>query len=533
MVRDLDLNAIRLEGKLETDAFYRLADEQGILVLAGWCCCDVWERWAQWTPENYSVAGASLRAQMLRLRSHPSPLVWLNGSDNPPIPKVEQMYLDIEREMHWPNPTLSSATARATTVSGETGVKMTGPYDYVAPSYWLTDPGKRGGAWGFNTETSPGPAIPVVSSLRQFLPAADLWPRGEDWEYHNGSGGFANTQIFDAAMQKTYGEPHTLEEYERFAQAMAYDGERAMFEAYARNKYRSTGVVQWMLNNAWPSMIWHLYDYYLAAGGGYYGARKACEPLHVQYSYDDHSVVVVNSTYEARPELNVASTVYDLELHPVYRHEAKLDAAADSSNRVFEIPADILTSSDALHFVRLTLRDAAGREVSDNFYWIPASLAQFDWAHGDYRYTPMLEQPDMTVLKDLPRSHVVIEDVERERDGNVRLRLRNDSQALAFQIALRALDAKGEPVLPAFWSENYVSLLPGEEQTVTVHVSEYSDAQIAAIDVAGWNANVLRVPIGHGVKREHRNQEVAGVPLRASASASQPRRSDSAGMLDR
>jgi exo-1,4-beta-D-glucosaminidase len=528
MVRDLHLNAIRLEGKLETDAFYRLADEHGILVIAGWCCCDVWERWAEWKPENYAVATASLRAQMLRLRGHPSLLVWLNGSDNPPIPKVEQMYLDIERDTHWPNPTLSSATARATSVSGESGVKMTGPYDYVAPSYWLADPGKHGGAWGFNTETSPGPAIPVTSSLRRFLPASSMWPPGEDWQYHNGSGGFAVTTVFDTAMQQSYGEAHSLAEYEHFAQAMAYDGERAMFEAYARNKYRSTGVVQWMLNNAWPSMIWHLYDYYLDAGGGYYGARKACEPLHVQYSYDDHSVVVVNSTYAAAPGLNVAGTVYDLQLHPVYQHETKLDASADSSKRVFEIPADILTSGGALHFIRLMLKDASGREVSDNFYWIPAKLAEFDWQHGDYRYTPMSSQPDLTALKDLPHAHVTVEAAKREADGHVTLRLRNDSQ-----IALQALDTHAGPVLPAFWSENYVSLLPGESQSVTVRSSEHGGAPISAIDLTGLNVSDQRIAVGRETGKHRSSQEEARLPFRASASASQPRRIDSAGTLDR
>jgi exo-1,4-beta-D-glucosaminidase len=201
----------------------------------------------------------------------------------------------------------------------------------------------------------------VQSSLRQFLPAAALWPRGEDWQYHDGSGGFANTAVFDAAMQQSYGEAHSLTEYEQAAQAMAYDGERAMFEAYARNKYASTGVVQWMLNNAWPSMIWHLYDYYLDAGGGYYGARKACEPLHVQYSYDDRSVVVVNSTYAGVPGLHVKAAVYDLKLRQVYEHETAVDAKADSSDRVFDIPEEILSNSGDLQFIRLSITDAAGR----------------------------------------------------------------------------------------------------------------------------------------------------------------------------
>ena len=532
MVRDLHLNAIRLEGKLETDSFYRLADEQGILVMAGWCCCDIWERWPKWTPENYTVAAASLRSQMLRLRSHPSLLVWLNGSDNPPISRVEQMYLDIERELHWPNPTLSSASARATEVSGRSGVKMTGPYDYVAPSYWLTDPGKRGGAWGFNTETSPGPAIPVASSLRRFLPAASLWPPDANWLYHDGSGKFDNTEVFDAAMRQTYGESHSLAEYERTAQAMAYNGERAMFEAYARNKYDSTGVIQWMLNNAWPSMIWHLYDYYLAAGGGYYGARKACEPLHVQYSYDDRSVVLVNSTYAGVPGLHVKATVYDLQLKPVFDREISLEARPDSSIRAFSIPADALNGN--LHFVRLTLTDSRGLEMSSNFYTIPAKLAEFDWDRGDYRYTPALQEPDLTALKDLPRAHVVAELLRSGSDGLIKIRLRNDSPRLAFQIALQALDKDQDAVDPVFWSDNYISLMPGESRMLTVRRSAFGGPQIAAVTLTGWNIKSERLRVTAISGASPSDQETAALPFsRASASESQPRRSDDAGIADR
>ena len=172
----MHLNAIRLEGKLETEDFFRLADEQGILVMLGWCCCDQWEHWDKWTAENHTVSAASLRSQMLRLRHHASLLVWLNGSDNPPPADVEKAYLDIEAETHWPNPVLSSASQTPTTVTGKSGVKMTGPYDYVAPSYWLTDTNRYGGAYGFNTETSPGPAIPTLSSLKKFIPESSIWP---------------------------------------------------------------------------------------------------------------------------------------------------------------------------------------------------------------------------------------------------------------------------------------------------------------------------------------------------------------------
>ena len=111
-VRDMHLNTIRLEGKLENDRFFDRADEEGILVLAGWCCCDAWEQWGKWKPENRAIAAASLRDQIRRLRNHPSVLAWMNGSDNPPPADIEQMYIDILKELEWPTPYVSSATAK-------------------------------------------------------------------------------------------------------------------------------------------------------------------------------------------------------------------------------------------------------------------------------------------------------------------------------------------------------------------------------------------------------------------------------------
>ncbi|HEX8712555.1 MAG TPA: glycosyl hydrolase family 2, partial [Terracidiphilus sp.] len=357
MVRDMHLNTLRLEGKLETDDFFNLADQEGILVMAGWCCCDHWERWASWTPEDLSIATASLRAQMLRLRHHPSLLVWLNGSDNPPPAEVENAYLKVESETHWPNPILSSASAKPTTVTGESGVKMTGPYDYVEPSYWYLGT-HYGGASGFNTETSPGPAIPSLASRKKFLPDPEAWPPSADWSLHYGGGSFTSLNVFDAAMDAIYAKPENAADYTRIAQTMEYDSERAMFEAYSKNKYDSTGVIQWMLNNAWPSMIWHLYDYYLDAGAGYFAVKKACEPLHIQYSYDDQSVVVVNSTYQPASGLHAAVQVYNLDWKQLYSDRAVVNAAADSSQRVFVIPQALFSGADRLFFIHLTLTDA-------------------------------------------------------------------------------------------------------------------------------------------------------------------------------
>jgi exo-1,4-beta-D-glucosaminidase len=253
----------------------------------------------------------------------------------------------------------------------------------------------------------------------------------------------------------------------------------------------------------------------------------------VQYSYDDRSVVVVNSTYAGVPGLHVKAAVYDPKLRQVYEHETAVDAKPDSSDRVFNIPEETLSNSGDLRFVRLSMTDAAGRAVSENFYWIPAKLAEFDWQKRDYRYTPALREPDLTALKQLPHAHLTVQSARREADGGVLLRLRNDSQALAFQIALHALDEHASAVTPAFWSDNYVSLLPGESKTFTVRSSAHSGARVSAIELTGWNVSDERVMV-RGAEKKRRDQETAALPFaRASASSSQPRRSDSAGMLER
>ncbi|HEY7514257.1 MAG TPA: sugar-binding domain-containing protein, partial [Vicinamibacteria bacterium] len=233
--REMGLNTIRLEGKLESDLFYDLADEYGILVMPGWCCCDQWELWDKWDAEDHEVAPASLHDQILRLRNHPSVLVWMNGSDFAPPERVERAYLDVLEKLAWSKPILSNATDAKGPVSGPSGVKMRGPYDYVAPSYWLTDT-KNGGAFGFATEIGPGGAVPPLESLKKMLPADHLWPIDDVWNFHAGGDEFRNLDRFTAALAARYGPSADVEDYARKAQALTYEGERAMFEAYARNK---------------------------------------------------------------------------------------------------------------------------------------------------------------------------------------------------------------------------------------------------------------------------------------------------------
>ncbi len=494
---DMNLNTIRLEGKIESDHFFELADRTGMLVMAGWCCCDFWEKWRSWSDEDKNIAAESLRSQLLRIRAHPSVVMWLNGSDNPPVAEVEQTYLEVEQQVHWPTPVVSSATQKRAEFSGRSGVKMTGPYEYVPPSYWLEDK-KNGGAYGFNTETSPGAAIPPPQSIRKFIPADHLWPIDEYWNFHAGGGEFKNLKRYTDALDRRYGPSSSMEEYSLKSQAAAYEGERAMFEAYVRNKYASTGVIQWMLNNAWPSMIWHLYDWYLMPGGGYFGAKKANELLHVQYSEDDNSVYVTNSLYQPFPNMKARAQVLNLDASVKFEKEAQVDVGPDSSTRVLTIPA--LEGLSPTYFVRVWLMDGSGKTVSDNFYWRSTKPDILDWENSKWFYTPAKQLQDLTALKTLPIVALTASATALAQQGEtiMQIRVKNRGKALAFQIHLRVTNAAGEDVLPILFEDNYFPLFPGEERMVTARFDSSLLATAPNVVVEGWNVQPAKVQAREG-----------------------------------
>jgi exo-1,4-beta-D-glucosaminidase len=427
--------------------------------------------------------------------------MWLNGSDNPPPPDVEQMYLDVEKELLWPNPVVSSATGKQTTVTGDSGVKMTGPYEYVAPSYWEVDtpqgqpdrkqcnPGGCGGGYGFNTETSMGPAVPPVESIRAMVGKDHMWPIDDVWNYHAGGGQFKTIGVFSDALANRYGKSDNVQDFAMKSQMQTYEGVRAMYEAYSRNKYQATGVIQWMLNNAWPSMIWHLYDYYMRPGGGYFGAKRAMEALHPIYGYDDHSIWVVSGQYEDAKGLKLTTRVYNLDTTEKFTQENSVDAPADSTAKIFTLP-DIADLSPT-YFLALRLEDSTGKLVGSNFYWLSTKLETLDWAKATWWMTPTASYADFTTLSQLPKIKLKVAH-RSERKGEEEIThviLQNPSKSLAFFVRLKVdKGAKGEEILPVIWEDNYISLMPGEkrEVTATYRASELG-AATPSVQVSGWN----------------------------------------------
>ena len=489
---DLHLNTLRLEGNYENDRFFHQTDSLGILVMTGWVCCDAWEEWSKWGPEQHSIAAASLRAQVRRLRGHPSVFVWLNGSDNPPPADVEQMYLAIEQQEAWPNPTVSSASAKPTTVTGPSGVKMTGPYDWVPPSYWMQD-STHGGAWAYNTETSPGAAVPPIESMRRMIPAQDIkWPLDTVWFYHAAGGQFTHLlDRFNTALSTRFGSPTTADDYTMTSQLMTYEGERAMFEAYRRNEYVSTGIIQWMFNNAWPSIYWHLFDWYLRPAGGYFGAKKANEPVHVLFSYDDRSVAVVRSGADRAPlrGVHVRARLLGVDGSEKFTRDTVIDIPADSSMRVFILPEP--SGVTGAYFADLRLTASDGRPISNNFYWLstrPDVLSD----SSTWYMTPVNHYADYTALRSMPQAAVNASArfTSSGGKGTARVTLRNPGKSIAFLLRLQVTGRGGEEALPVLWEDNYVSLLPGETRVLsaTYNTRDLGGAPPRVV-VTGWNVH--------------------------------------------
>lgn len=502
--RDLNLNSLRLQGKLENEYFYSLADRYGILLLPGWSCCDFFEHWNQWDEEDYTVAQASLHDRLLELRNHPSVLAWLMGDDNPPARRAEAMYLQVIKQANWPDAVLPSASAKPSALTEPSGVKMNGPYQWVPPIYWYTAL-NRGGASGLATEVGPGINIPPVESLLNFLPPSHLWPPydsydrpDEVWSLH--AGGWWATgvdlKIFTHALTERYGRANNLEDFTNKAQLMSYEAQRAMFEAYSRNKYLSTGVIQQCMNSGWPSLTWNIYDFYLRPAGGYFGTKKACELLHIQYSYDNRSIVAVNSSYKPATHLQARATVYDLNLGKRFSKEVTFDAAPDSTNTLFKIPA--IERLSKTYFLDLRLAKSSGVEISRNFYWLSEKPDMLDEERSTFYYTPAKEFADFTGLQDLPPAEVRVSGrLDRgEKEDLAHIRVENPRNQLAFFLHLRLMnEPDGQEILPILWDDNYFSLLPHEHKQVSARFERFPGVNVV-VEVEGWNVSRQSARLG-------------------------------------
>ena len=509
-ILNLGLNAIRTEGKLEDASFYDLADRDGIMILPGWQCCDKWEAWAKtggepWDAADEKVAAASMASEARLLQNHPSVIGFLIGSDNAPPPALAKMYVDTLHAADWPLPIIAAASDQATAETGPSGMKMPGPYTWDPPAYWYAD--KEGGAFGFNSEASAGASIPLLDDLTRMLSPQELealWKYPQVRQYHAGaawSSQFANLAPFNAALAARYGAPKSLEDYVAKSQLENYDNVRAQFEAFNAHMDAAkpaTGVIYWMLNNAWPSLHWHLYDYFLNPAGAYFGARLANEPVHIQYSYDTRAIMLVNHTLKSERGLQASIRVHNLDGGIAYERRLKgIELAGNATRQLAALPA--LTGLSSAYFIELELAAADGKPISRNVYWLPTQTDELDFPHTNWYLTPVTRYADLTSLQSLSTATSEVRATMRHEGAEdittVTLTVPASSKAVAlFEHVSIKRSAGGEPVLPVLWNDNDVTLWPGESLTLTAHFAALGTGA-PVVEVSGLNVPARSVPV--------------------------------------
>lgn len=494
-VKDMNLNSIRFENIWGTSQnIYDLCDRYGLMALVGWSCHWEWEPYLGSacdeyggikTEEQMNLIARSLRDQVLWLRNHPSIIAWYVGSDMTPRPELEKKYLAFLPQID-NRPYVSAAKMLTSPLTGSSGMKMNGPYEYVGPNYWYIDT-LSGGAFGFNTETGIGAQLPVIESIRKMIPADKRWPMNPDaWNYHctTSTTAMNKLDVLTQTINSKYGAATDLNDYLKKADLLNYEATRAMFEAFRVNTPHATGIVQWMLNSAWPSFYWQLYDHYLVPTAAYYAVRKANQPQQLIYNYKDGAAYLTNESPEA-VSLTGKYRLYGLDSRLIQEKELALKAAPGEVVKAFDIP----TVKDNA-FLFLTLTDGHGKPLADNLYCLSANEDEYDWAKTNWVHTPLKSVADFTKLSALPGAEceVSASATSGKDAGVVEVALSNNTPCIAFFTRLSLKDEQGELLRPVFWEDNYITLLPGEKRVLKCTVpNALAAGKKLTLTVSGWN----------------------------------------------
>jgi exo-1,4-beta-D-glucosaminidase len=500
-VKDMNLNSIRLEniwGK--NQKLYDLCDENGIMVLTGWSCHWEWEDYLKGpvdefggiiTEKQMDLIAQSFEDQILWLRNHPSIIAWFVGSDKMPRPGLEEKYQEILGRID-DRPYIAAAANSKSEVTGPTGMKMNGPYEYVGPNYWYEDR-HFGGAYGFNTETGIGAQLPLLESIKKFIPEDKLWPvNNEYWDYYctASSSAMNNLSVLTNVINNKYGQANSIEEYVRKAHVIDYEGTKAMFESFRTDIPCTTGIVQWMLNSAWPSLYWQLYDYYLVPTAGYYAVKKANQPQQLIYNYKENAIYGVNELINKKLAATMICRVFSFDSQLLYSSESAVEIEPNSSK-----PVMLCKPLTQNVFISLQLKGKGGEIISENFYWAPVENDLFDWKSTTWVHTPTLKYSNLKALNNIPSaklSFVSINYILERGKKQTKIVIKNESDKIAFFNQFLVKDESGEIVAPIEWSDNYISFLPGEEKVLKCHFDKEKNVNYS-LEMSGWNVEKQEV----------------------------------------
>jgi hypothetical protein len=458
-----NLNLIRnWVGQSTGEDFYALCDKYGILV---------WDEFFQPNPgdgpdpDDLDTYIANVRDKILRFRNHPSIMLWCARNEGFPPPEIDAALRKLLAELEPTRRYQPSSTDGA-------GVRSHGPYSWRAPRnfYVVTDD-------YFKTETG-SVSVPTLESIHGMMPQKDWETIDDDWAEHDFAKGNSGSDKYPGEIAARYGAFRNLADFVRKAQMANYEAFRAMYEGRnAQLFHPTTAVITWMSAPAQPSFVWQLYHYDLEPMSSYFGVMHASEMVHIQFneaSPDQPAggqLQVINNKPESLDDVVARVSVYNLDGTIAYEHDTKVNAAPEAATNLGTI--DFPPTLSAVHFIKLELRDKSGQLLSSNFYW----RSQPD--HPD----------DLTVLSQLPMATLKATAV---RQGNqIHVTLSNPTANVALMAHLQLRRKSGERILPVYYSDNYVSLVPGESETITID-AELGDFKPtdALVAVDGWNVSV-------------------------------------------
>jgi hypothetical protein len=470
--RDLGFTLIRnWVGQVGDDAFFEACDRYGVVVWQ-----DFWLANPADGPDPADNAMFLQNAAdfIERIRNHPSVGLYCGRNEGNPPPVLNAGLEKLVASLH-PGIRYIPNSAFGLVSGG-------GPYHLMPINFYFD---QRATA---KLHSELGMAnIVSLDSLQQMMPEADQWPRGAVWGLHDfTTRGAQQGGALEETIKKTYGDAANAAEWVELAQFTNYDGHRAMFEAQSKHRM---GVLMWMSHPCWPSFVWQTYDYYLEPTAGYFGAKKGCEPLHVQWNPLNDTVEVVNYSAGQRAGLDVKASILNADGSVQWERTATVDSAEDSvvAPITLAFPA---TGLSPLHFVRLKLT-AGGATLSENTYLRSLTTFQVPGLSFGPFHIPDYPAFDLRAIRTLPKVNLRhATTIERQGDQWVLwTELKNPSPTPALLVRLKVVrEQGGDRILPALYEDNYFTLLPGETRRLRTEVEQADTrGERPSIMVEGFN----------------------------------------------
>jgi len=439
-------------GIAESDRFFELCDEYGLLVWQ-----EFWMTGDTRHPHDAAVYNANVESTVKRIRNHPSLAYYVASNESTEMPGMKQLIKRLD------------GTRGYQMQSECDGVHDGSPYKQVNPmQHYENTASDRGSRIdGFNPEYG-APTIPLPESLHQMMDDKDLWPINKEvWNYLDGNGFHLMTSLY-TQMTDCYGKSGNIEEFAAKGQLVGAMNSKSIWEVWNENKLDygdrfCSGLLFWYHNNSMPQVCGRMWDWYLEPTASLYHTMHSLEPLHIQFDYLKNTVSVVNDYYQSFSGYKATAQIYDMNSRKLFEKTVSVDLPEDGvANDVIklEFPENITQ----VHFVNLILKDTEGKVVSTNLYWR---------SKDEYQGKPSVTGPTTSgfeALKDMKAVSPKMKLTSEVRDGKsfFTVNLRNAGSKISFFNRLQLVDAAGKPVRPAFYSDNFISLMPGESRTITI-----------------------------------------------------------------